>query len=251
MTELMLIVPHPDDEVFGLGGTLIRTAARGGRTALMTLTRGRGGRSLGLCAPAELGDLREAELRASAEDLGVGELVLRDHHDYVPDDDRGIAADEGLQALPAEALAGEIAAELDRLRPRAIVTFPRNGSNGHPDHVTTSLRVHQALARASHRPERIWHYAAEQPYDGPARRGFLAPEAIRADHVAPSHRIELSEAELAGKLRAMAHHRSQALSVLNFMERFTERIFVETFAEVDAEGRPRVDEGSPRTVEGL
>lgn len=251
MIDLMLVVPHPDDEVFGLGGALIRTAAEGRHSAVMTLTRGRGGRSLGLCTPARLGELREAELRAAAKDLGVHELIIEDHHDFVPDDERGIPHDPGLQALAPERLAREIAAEIDRLRPRVLVTFGPTGSNGHPDHVTTCLRTHEALARCAHRPESIYHYASPEPYPGPDRPGFLGFEEIRAGYTPPSHRIVLTKEELAGKLRAMGRHKSQALSVLGFMEQLTGRLFMETFAEVDLGGRP-LHPGEPvRTVDLL
>lgn len=251
MIDLMLVVPHPDDEVFGLGGGLIRTAAQGRRTAVMTLTRGRGGRTLGLCTPADLGELREAELRASAKDLAVHELIVGDHHDFVPDDERGIAHDPGLQAVPAERLVAEIAAEVDRLRPRVLVTFGPTGSNGHPDHVTTSLRTRDALARCQHAPARLYHYASPEPFPGPDRPGFLSTDEIRSGHLPPSHRIVLTGEELAGKLRAMARHKSQALSVLGFMERLTGRLFMETFAEVTPAGEPLHPRGEIRTVDLL
>lgn len=248
MTELMLIVPHPDDEVFGLGGTFARLAEQGASTAVLTLTRGRAGRTLGLCPPAELGELRERELRTSAAALGVDDLTVWDEHDYVPDDSRGIPRDAGLQDRPAEALERAIALELDRLRPEALVTFGPHGSNGHPDHVATHLRVHGALQRGGHVPARIYHYASEAPYDGAARPGFLSPEEIRDRHQPPSHRIELAPAEVERKLRAMAAHRTQALSVLNFMERFTARLFTETFTRVGVGGAPVAPGAETRTV---
>ncbi len=251
MVELMAIVPHPDDEVFGLGGAWTRLAARGGTSALVTLTRGRGGRSLGLCAPGELGELREAELRAAADRLGIGELVVLDHHDFVPDDTRGVPRDRGLIALDPEPLEAELARLVERFAPRALVTFPANGANGHPDHVATHDRVHGALRNAEHRPEAIYHYASPAPYDGPARPGFLAPDRIRELHVPPSHRLSLGLDELEAKLAAMACYRSQALSVLAFMERATSRLFEETFVRVDTDGAPLAPDSAVREVDAL
>ena len=247
----MAIVPHPDDEVFGLGGAWARTAAAGGRSLLVTLTRGRGGRTLGLCLPRELGDVRERELREAAARLGIGELVLFDHHDFVPDDDRGVPRDPGLQALAPAAIERELARTIDRAEPRALVTFGANGSNGHPDHVATHRLVHGALRRARHRPAAIYHYAATEPYDGPARPGFLAPERIRELHVPVSHRLVLTRDELEAKLAAMACHATQALSVLAFMKRLTGRLFEETFVRVDVDGRPVAADGGSLTVERL
>jgi LmbE family N-acetylglucosaminyl deacetylase len=79
MTDILLIVPHPDDEVFGVGGLLARTAASGRTVATLTLTRGRAGRTLGLCSQEELPALREQELRGSLAALGVEDVTVLDH----------------------------------------------------------------------------------------------------------------------------------------------------------------------------
>ncbi len=248
---LLAIVPHPDDEAFGLGGLWTRLAAAGERTVLVTLTRGRGGRSLGLCPPERLGDLREEELREAAEILGIARLVLHDHHDYVPDGDRGVPRDPGLQAVPEERIVPDLVRIVDEERPAAVVTFAANGSNGHPDHVATHRLAHRALTRADHRPCGIYHYASPDPFDGPARDGFLTPERIRDGWRPPDRRIELTRDELAVKLQALACHRSQALSVLGFARRLTERLFEETFRAATPEGEPLDPDGPVRTVDRL
>lgn len=245
--DLMLVVPHPDDEVFGLGGTLVRGAAEGRRSALLTLTRGGAGRSLGLAPQDEVPRLREEELRASVAELGVDELILKDHDDYVTSADRGLEPRPGLRGVPAGALAAEVGRELDRLRPRALVTFGPNGGNGHPDHVATHEAVQRALDEGAAAPERLYWYASDAPYAGPGREGFLDPEAIRSTHLTPTHRVELGREELEAKIRAMAQHRSQALSVLTFMGQLSHRLFVETFHRAAPEARP----GGPRTVRAL
>lgn len=246
-TYLMLIVPHPDDEVFGLGGLLLRSAAAGRRTALLTLTRGGAGRSLGLVPQERVAEQREEELRGSAGELGVHELIVRDHGDFVTSRDRGLEPHPGLAGEPAERLAAEVRDEIERVRPRVLVTFAPNGSNGHPDHVATSRAVQDALSGGDHRPEALYWYAAEHPFAGPERPGFLAPTEVREGFTRPTHVVELSREELEGKLRAMAHHRTQALSVLTFMQRITRRLFLESFHRVD----PPVEEETPRTVRWL
>src|SRR5690242_12278984 len=67
--KLMAVLAHPDDESLGFGGTLAKYAAAGVETYLVTATRGECGRfgSLGKRGdPAEVGRVREAELRAAA-----------------------------------------------------------------------------------------------------------------------------------------------------------------------------------------
>jgi N-acetylglucosamine malate deacetylase 2 len=246
-TDLLVIVPHPDDEVFGVGGLLAKMADDGRRTATLHLTRGRAGRSLGLCTPDELGAFREGELREALEALGVRDVTLWDEHDFVPDDDRGIARHAGLAAVPLPSLAARVASEIERLSPEVIVTFGPSGSNGHPDHVATYRAVTAALELLGDPPVRLYVYASESPYDGPSRHGFLDAGEIRRLALPPSHVVEV-DAWIEVKLRAMACHRSQALSVLDFMRRYPRRLRVETFHRL----RPPVAPGhGPRTVAWL
>ncbi len=247
MTDLLLIVPHPDDEVFGCGALFARMAAHGRRVATLTLTRGRAGRSLGLCAREDLPEVREAELRASLSALGVEDVTILDYPDFVPDADRGIPPHPGLQSLDQGELAQRAVEVIERVRPRTVVTFPPNGSNGHPDHVTANRVTLRALDAASASVEQLYYFASDGAYDGPSRPGFLEPEAIRAAHLGPTHVVEAG-AYLEAKLRAMAQHRTQALSVLNFMAKFTRRLSVEGFHRA----RPEVGGGEgPRTVPWL
>lgn len=232
MVDLLLIVPHPDDEVFGTGGILARTAAAGRRTATLTLTRGRAGRTLGLCPQAELADLRERELRGSLAALGVHDIHILDFPDFVPDTDRGLDPHRGLETVDPKRLENEIRLRIETLKPRVIVTFPPNGSNGHPDHVVTHLRVSEALAHTDTRPEALYYFASDVPFDMEPRPGFLPPDEVRALQLSPTHLIEVGPF-LEQKLRAMGHHRSQALSVLSFMRDLAGRLLVESFHRAD------------------
>ena len=140
--KLLLIVPHPDDEVYGASGTLMGHLEAGSACGLVTLTRGEAGRTLGLCdTPEELARMREVELAACLEVIGLttpeaqaGGSVF-EHHRF---------PDKYLKDQPMEALT-EVAREaMVRLRPEVVLTFPPNGSNGHPDHVTTHRAVKAA-----------------------------------------------------------------------------------------------------------
>ncbi|MFX5108402.1 PIG-L family deacetylase, partial [Acinetobacter baumannii] len=46
MLDLLVVVPHPDDESFGAGGALLLAKRAGLRTGILTLTRGEAGRTL-------------------------------------------------------------------------------------------------------------------------------------------------------------------------------------------------------------
>jgi len=80
--RLMCVLAHPDDESLGNGGTLAKYAAEGVATYLVTATRGeRGwpGAAHENPGPAALGAIREAELRAAAEVLGIQEVNFLDY----------------------------------------------------------------------------------------------------------------------------------------------------------------------------
>ena len=207
--KLLLIVPHPDDEVYGAGGTILEWSRAGERVGLVTLTRGEKGRTLGLAnSPEELADLRAAELSACLDLLGVAD------HRQLTYPDGGLA---GVDAAELEAVAR--AAMLD-WQPQTVLTFAPNGSNGHPDHVATSGAVRAAWNGLDARPG-LWFYAGPPPEDPLLLDGYRAPNLSR--DVA---------ALLPDKLRAIACHRSQALSTVDFFRRFPERVVREQFHRV-------------------
>ncbi len=215
MLDLLVVVPHPDDEVFGAGGLLVLAKRDGLRTGVLTLTRGEAGRTLGLCPQEELPQRRVEELTRSAEVLGVDHLEVLSFPNGLPQEPdalpRGPFSGKGLREHPEAETA--IRERLLAWRPRYVVTFPPDGINGHPDHVACSrytTRATQGLAR-------LFYYAPPQ--------GSLPV----------THRLRLDEEALARKLRAMAQYKTQALSVLAFIERAPERLWTETFHEVGKE----------------
>ena len=141
MTQrLMAVLAHPDDESLGLGGTLATYAARGVETYVVTATRGERGRYFSNAdrpGDAEVGRVREAELRAATHTLGVRELVLLDYVDGELD-----------RADPHEAI-GRIVAQLRRVRPQVVVTFDPFGAYGHPDHVAICQLTTAAVLAAA------------------------------------------------------------------------------------------------------
>ncbi|GAA5514109.1 putative N-acetyl-alpha-D-glucosaminyl L-malate deacetylase 2 [Deinococcus carri] len=213
--KLLLIVPHPDDEVYGASGTLMDLLEEGHRCGLVTLTRGEAGRTLGLCdGPEELARMRAVELRACLDVIG---LPTHEQHEF---------PDKHLAEQPLEALV-EVAREaMGRHQPEIVLTFPPNGSNGHPDHVTTHRAVRAAWESLpeGERP-RLWYYASDTPPEN---------EALRAAWLSPNLRRDVGH-RVSRKLQAIACHRSQALSTVDFIRKFPERITEETFHEVGAE----------------
>lgn len=241
MTELLLVVPHPDDEAFGAGALLARIAAQGGRTATLTLTRGAAGRTLGLATRRELANVRERELRSALAILNVDDVTILDYQDFVPDDDRGIPPHPGLAGADEEELVRAVIATIERTQPRVMLTFPPNGANGHPDHVVTNRAVLTALGRTRHQPDALYYYASGRRERQEERPGFMPPSEMEAAYLPATHIVPAGE-HLAEKLRAIAQHETQALSVVRFMgampERFLEEAFHRARPEVVRSGEP-------------
>jgi LmbE family N-acetylglucosaminyl deacetylase len=138
--RLLCVFAHPDDESLGAGPTLAHYAAQGVETFLLTATRGeRGWFGVPPTNPglAEMGRLREAELCAAAQQLGLREVTFLDYVDGELD-----------QAPPTEVIA-KIVAQVRRMQPHVVVTFAHDGSYGHPDHIAISQFTLAALVCAA------------------------------------------------------------------------------------------------------
>ncbi|MBZ9715423.1 PIG-L deacetylase family protein [Deinococcus multiflagellatus] len=214
---LLVIVPHPDDETFGSGGTLLSLLARGDACGVLTLTQGEAGKTLGLCdTKADLSVLRQEELRACLDVLGVlthPDSVHEQHH--YPD---------GAVAAHRAEVTQVIQDALNRHRPEIILTFPPDGLNGHPDHVATHQVVKSVWDElpVESRPT-LWYYALN-------REWLDDPSPL---HLQPN-RVHDVSAFITQKLRAMGCHRSQGLTLANTLRRFPERVTHEPFYEVVA-----------------
>lgn len=142
------MLAHPDDESLGFGGTLAKYAAEGVEVSLVTATRGENGRFRGHHAPPEhpgaaaLAAIREAELRAAAATLGVGDLSLLDYRD------------RELDRADPRVVVPLLAGHLRRVRPHVVVTFGADGAYGHPDHIAIS-QIATAAVIAAAAPARL------------------------------------------------------------------------------------------------
>jgi LmbE family N-acetylglucosaminyl deacetylase len=138
--KLMCILAHPDDESFGMGGTLAKYAKEGIETYLVTATRGERGRFGDAAvrpAPHVVGEVREAELRAASKELGIREVHFLDYMDGDLD-----------RADPVE-VQRQIVGLLRRIRPDVVATFGPDGAYGHPDHIAISQHAAAAVLLAA------------------------------------------------------------------------------------------------------
>ncbi|MHB8086982.1 MAG: PIG-L family deacetylase, partial [Anaerolineaceae bacterium] len=75
--KILVVLAHPDDESYGMGGTLAKYSRYGAQIVLLCATRGEAG-ILGV-EPDDAGKIREKELLKAAEYLGVQVFFLGYH----------------------------------------------------------------------------------------------------------------------------------------------------------------------------
>jgi N-acetyl-1-D-myo-inositol-2-amino-2-deoxy-alpha-D-glucopyranoside deacetylase len=146
---LMTVHAHPDDEAIGTGGTLLRYAAEGIRTVLVTATLGEEGEIVvsEWNTPefkARLSEVRREELNQAVALLEIGTLELLGYRDS------GMAGTESNNHPDCFNMADpdEATRRLVRLvrqyRPQVLVSYNMFGGYGHPDHIA----CHKATAAA-------------------------------------------------------------------------------------------------------
>jgi LmbE family N-acetylglucosaminyl deacetylase len=167
--RLLAVLAHPDDESFGMGGTLAFYSWCGAATYLVCTTDG----AVGDVAPellARYGSVeatREAELRCAAEKLGLTGLELYGYRDSgmpgAPDNEHP----RSLVSASFEELVARITHSIRAVRPHVVVTFDPVGGYGHPDHITTHLatvEAFQAAGDASRFPGALPPYRPQKLY---------------------------------------------------------------------------------------
>jgi LmbE family N-acetylglucosaminyl deacetylase len=150
--RLLAVHAHPDDEAITTGGLLARCAAARIGTVVVTCTDGRHGPvnpELGLALdPVALAQTRRDELYASAEALGVDEVVWLGYEDSGMGGASSNFAAGAFWARPMNELVGQLVSVVRRSRPQVVVTYDPFGCTGHPDHVQAHRVTLLAVAAA-------------------------------------------------------------------------------------------------------
>lgn len=146
--RLLLSFAHPDDESFGIGGTIAHYTAMGVDVSLICATNGDVGTAdeAHLEQYASMTELRLAEMRCAAETLGFSDVYLFGYRDSgmagSPDNDHP----DCLWAQDTHEVARRITEIIRKERPHVVVTFDPFGGYGHPDHI----KMHEATTEAFH-----------------------------------------------------------------------------------------------------
>ncbi len=148
--RLLGVFAHPDDEGV-IGGALLHYSLSGVETGLICATRGEVGEIAdpALATPENLGQVREGEMRAAAEVLGIHSLWFLGYRDSGM---AGTAENEDTRSL-AQASAADVVSKLVAIirefRPQVMVTFDETGGYGHPDHIAIYKHTTSAFHAAA------------------------------------------------------------------------------------------------------
>ena len=153
--RILSVLAHPDDEAFGMGGTLALYAMRGVEVYLACATLGEAGDIPPdfLQSHSSSAALRESELDCSAEKLALKQVFKLGFRDSGMAGSPDNQHQEALVARPMEEVVERIADVMRQVRPQVVLTFDPVGGYFHPDHI----RVHQATVLAFDRVRQELH----------------------------------------------------------------------------------------------
>ena len=236
-TRLLVLAPHPDDEVLGAGGLIQQTLAAGGAVRVVVLTNGDAFKAVARDASGHknptaadfisLGNTRKQETRAALARLGLpatqvsflgypdaGLLNLwteswdtrrpytspATRTDHVPYPD----AFHPRAPYAGRAVLDDLDAIIRRFRPTVMV-LPDPGDR-HPDHWVAYAFGTAARYEVAPRAQTLCYLIHKTGWSEPAGRGKTSRPPDRAQNW---HALALTAAQAATKARAVECYQSQ------------------------------------------
>lgn len=152
--RIMTFFAHPDDETMFMGGTLAYLAAAGAEVHYLCATQGEGG-EMGdppICERAELGRIRESELRCAVESLGGKSL------EFLGFKDPEVGPDGELYPFSdsLDPVVSGLCGVLERIQPEVILTHGPGGEYGHPAHIQAHQAMVEALDKLDYSPRGLY-----------------------------------------------------------------------------------------------
>jgi LmbE family N-acetylglucosaminyl deacetylase len=252
--NLAAVFAHPDDDTFGLAGTLTLARGETGYT-LIVATSGEAGpiADPSLATRETLAGVREAEQREALRIVGQGEADI--HFLRYPDG--------GVKDVPRAEIVGRVAELLAEARPQVVVTFGPEGVTRHDDHIAIGRIASEAfhVAREAAQPgafERLfyvaiptsdldgfWRALRERGVDVGDPDGPFMPQGVPDETI--SVRVDCTEV-LRTKVDAIRAHRTQQADPDSFPEDVHPEIFG---TECFVQAWPPVSQPADHPAEGL
>jgi len=131
--DALVFAPHPDDEVFGCGGAIMRHIEHGNMVSVVVVTSGGAQPGNDAAENRSYIESRQKESLAAAEVLGYKNI------EYLPHGDRSL--------VYSERLVSEVSRLIEKYSPDIV--YAPSPYEVHPDHVATSLSVIEGFRRNS------------------------------------------------------------------------------------------------------
>ncbi|MBE2234754.1 MAG: PIG-L family deacetylase [Anaerolinea sp.] len=185
---VLVVLAHPDDESFPMGGTLAKYAAQGARVTLVCATRGEAG--IPQLSAEETAQVRSQELQAAGTALGLAGVRFLGY------------LDGQLAAADPATIVGQLVDIIRALQPEAVITFGPDGISGHPDHLAIHRFTTAAFDQAG--------LSARLYYLAPSEATLQGCGVVPGRELAggPVAAIDIAD-HLLAKVRAMQCHASQ------------------------------------------
>ncbi len=195
--NILVLFPHPDDEVFSVGGLMRRAARANIATTLAVFTKGECGTPDGH-SHAQLKKIRSQELKKSAYILNIRRLF---HYDM---------GDGKLDGQKKD-LRQRVKKLLDSVKPQLVITYDQSGLYGHPDHIALST-ITTRLIKAHYPHIQLWYttWPSLLMRIMPLPVHMARDESFRTARTTPNHSVWIGS-DAFHKLRAARSHASQRL----------------------------------------
>jgi len=209
----LILAPHPDDDVFGLGGVMRKLAQNGSNVTVIYFCDGGSGGKLGARYDTDLAKIRQEEAKRSGQILGTKEQIFLNFHDG--------------QLATGENTTKVLKSLIDRVKPDII--FVPSFLDNHPDHrVVNEILVNiivQGEKKAVY-PERakrveweIWAYEVWTPLY--ANRIVMVNDALPSKKEAiHAHRSQLMFRSYDKAILGLNEYRAQINGQSGFAEAF-------------------------------
>ena len=180
--NVLVLAPHPDDDVLGCGGILAKHCFYGSHVTCLYMTDGGGGDPSGLLTREELVQERRKEAKAACDLIGVLDLNFLDHRDG--------------ELQLTESTVKELTEIISRINPQIVfLPFLLDGLF-HRDHLETNKIFVGAIQRLK-ADFSCWAYEIYSP-------------------LIPNRLVDITE-QMELKKKAIQMHKSQ-LRVRNYLE---------------------------------
>lgn len=198
------VFAHPDDEI-SMAGLLGREVDRGTNVHLICATRGEAGRIRNNIV-GNISDIRTKEIKECCRILGVSSLNFLE------------VRDGKAETWVAENVEEKLDTLLKKINPDVIITFDKNGGNGHPDHKEISRLTQNVFNRINDGNKKLY-FVSLFPKSFMKKKLFLLPlpknlkenfyRKFTVDDNKVSFMLKLNRKELKKKLNLVNCYRSQ------------------------------------------